>query len=171
MTRREGEEEEQELKCSLRLPHPQFALPNRIFKDIASISAMGTEVLRPQDCLLRHPKPFRQTRKPSSKRIVSRRGECLQGSKARKREITAASVVSECVPRRLARDVASREVRVKTVSALPQDVYAGSACSLSPSPRALPLPRFSMRTEESTAAAASVDPFATRDLRRLLRLE
>ncbi|KAG6473674.1 uncharacterized protein LOC122026524 [Zingiber officinale] len=132
---------------------------------------MGTKVLRPQDCLLRHPRPFCRTRNPSSKRLVSRRGECLQGSKARKREITAAGVVSECVPGRLVRDVATREVRVKMALTLPQDVYAGSACSLSPSPQALPLPRFSMRTEESAAAAASVDPFATRDLRRLLRLE
>lgn len=44
------------------------------------------------------------------------------------------------------------------------DAYAGSAFAASPSPRALPLPRFPRRSE---AAAEE----ATRALRRLLRLE
>ncbi|KAM3308813.1 hypothetical protein P3S67_010557 [Capsicum chacoense] len=43
------------------------------------------------------------------------------------------------------------------------DVYAGSAFSNSPSPRALPLPSF-FNTKKQ-------EDFATRDLRRLLRLE
>ncbi|KAK9139515.1 hypothetical protein Scep_009196 [Stephania cephalantha] len=47
------------------------------------------------------------------------------------------------------------------------DVYAGSAFSLSPSPRALPLPRFSTKRD----GARVVDDSATKDLRRLLRLE
>lgn len=47
------------------------------------------------------------------------------------------------------------------------DEYAGSAFHLSPSPRALPLPSFS-RTKEAPPA---VDSSATKDLRRLLRLE
>ncbi|XP_042449100.1 uncharacterized protein LOC122034027 [Zingiber officinale] len=127
---------------------------------------MGTEVVRPHDCLLR------RTRNPSSRRVVGRRNDSMKEAKPRKREATLAGFRSECVSGRMARDGAAlREVRAKTFSTTPRDVYAGSACALSPSPRALPLPRFSRRKEESPAGATSVDPFATRDLRRLLRLE
>ncbi|XP_019069847.1 uncharacterized protein [Solanum lycopersicum] len=47
------------------------------------------------------------------------------------------------------------------------DVYAGSAFSNSPSPRALPLPSFFNKKQEDFKS----DDFASRDLRRLLRLE
>lgn len=46
------------------------------------------------------------------------------------------------------------------------EVYAGPAFSLSPSPRALPLPSFPSKKTEGGSAAS-----ATRDLRRLLRLD
>lgn len=52
-------------------------------------------------------------------------------------------------------------------SAVKSDMYAGSAFAVSPSPSALPLPSFSMKKQ----VAAAVDDSATRDLRRLLRLE
>ncbi|XP_010914350.1 uncharacterized protein [Elaeis guineensis] len=45
-------------------------------------------------------------------------------------------------------------------------MYAGSAFSVSPSPSSLPLPNFFLKKDES----AVVD-YATKDLRRLLRLE
>ncbi|CAN1137643.1 hypothetical protein LINPERPRIM_LOCUS23008 [Linum perenne] len=44
-------------------------------------------------------------------------------------------------------------------------MYAGSAFAVSPSPSALPLPSFSKKKQ------VSVDDSATRDLRRLLRLD
>ncbi|XP_058076906.1 uncharacterized protein LOC131225396 [Magnolia sinica] len=47
-------------------------------------------------------------------------------------------------------------------------VYAGSAFSQSPPPSSLPLPKFSKRKE---GAATAIDDSATKDLRRLLRLE
>lgn len=47
------------------------------------------------------------------------------------------------------------------------DMYAGSAFAASPSPSALPLPSFSKKKQ----CSAAVDDSATRDLRRLLRLE
>lgn len=50
------------------------------------------------------------------------------------------------------------------------DVYAGSAFSVSPSPSALPLPSFGKKQPPPLVAVA-VDDSATRDLRRLLRLE
>ncbi|CAA6663494.1 unnamed protein product [Spirodela intermedia] len=49
------------------------------------------------------------------------------------------------------------------------EVYAGSAFTQSPSPRALPLPKFSSR--RTVEGEAVVDQSATRDLLRLLRLE
>lgn len=48
------------------------------------------------------------------------------------------------------------------------DVYAGSTFDMSPSPRALPLPKFSLRKE--AVAISTVDDSATKDLRRLLRI-
>lgn len=44
--------------------------------------------------------------------------------------------------------------------------YAGSGFSQSPSPRSLPLPTFSKKN-----ISATVDDYATKDLRRLLRLD
>ncbi|CAK7332921.1 unnamed protein product [Dovyalis caffra] len=45
------------------------------------------------------------------------------------------------------------------------DMYAGSAFSVSPAPSSLPLPSFSKKKQ------VSIDDSATRDLRRLLRLD
>jgi hypothetical protein len=47
------------------------------------------------------------------------------------------------------------------------DVYAGSAFAMSPAPSSLPLPSFSKKKQ----VLAIVDDSATRDLRRLLRLD
>lgn len=88
---------------------------------------------------------------------ILRRGESLDSLKsiygARR---TLGPVQPEMVP---------KQVRVGLSSA---DVYAGSAFSNSPSPRALPLPSFFNKKQEDFK---SFDDFATRDLRRLLRLE
>lgn len=54
-----------------------------------------------------------------------------------------------------------------SLEAVKSDKYAGSAFSVSPSPSALPLPSFLTKKQFS----ATVDDSATRDLRRLLRLD
>ncbi|KAL2458582.1 uncharacterized protein Fot_55612 [Forsythia ovata] len=52
------------------------------------------------------------------------------------------------------------------------DMYAGSAFSMSPSPRALPLPSFFNNNKKQEDGYAKLfEDSATRDLRRLLRLE
>jgi hypothetical protein len=51
------------------------------------------------------------------------------------------------------------------------DGYAGSAFSLSPSPRSLPLPSFFNKKQQNNGISKPVDDSATRDLRRLLRLD
>ncbi|CAN4113524.1 unnamed protein product [Withania somnifera] len=60
------------------------------------------------------------------------------------------------------------------VGRTPTDVYAGSAFSNSPSPRSLPLPSFFSNMNNNNKKQVEltpVDDSATRDLRRLLRLE
>ncbi|URE12398.1 hypothetical protein MUK42_23279 [Musa troglodytarum] len=162
---------------------------------------MGTEVLRPQDCLV-HPSPTLQNHKPLRRRrdanpkqpakprslaggarlamgrvTILRRGESLE---AKKGEPTSAAVadldraVLGAEPLGPDPVTIPREFRLLPPVAaplLPHDMYAASGFVLSPSPRALPLPRFSRRKEGSAATAAVVDCPATRDLRRLLRLE
>ncbi|KAF0926394.1 hypothetical protein E2562_024118 [Oryza meyeriana var. granulata] len=113
---------------------------------------MGTEVLRPHDCLDRV-RAHAQATKRSPRQQAARRRD------ARPRGGQAAPVVT-------------RVVRVKVAAASAADAYAGPAFgAMSPSPRALPLPRFSSSREAAAAAAAAgVDDSATRELRRLLGL-
>ncbi|CAL9099285.1 unnamed protein product [Musa textilis] len=115
---------------------------------------------------------------------ILRRGESLEAAKARKGGPGTAATPSASVgwdPElfgmgRLGPDpvMIPKQIRLRSpAAAMPPDVYAGSAFDLSPSPRALPLPSFSRRKEEPqpSAAKAVVDCSATKDLRRLLRLE
>ncbi|XP_047094176.1 uncharacterized protein LOC124706553 [Lolium rigidum] len=111
---------------------------------------MGTEVLRSHDCLSRvrhHARGSRRSPRPAAR--TTRHGAARHGQAA-----AAASPVP-------------REVRVKAAA---EAAYAGPAFgAMSPSPRALPLPRFSF--SKPPPAAAAVDDSATRELRRLLGLE
>nr|GLL43755.1 hypothetical protein DM860_002465 [Ipomoea trifida] len=63
-----------------------------------------------------------------------------------------------------------KQIRVSRSSG---DVYAGSGFSNSPSPRSLPLPSFfnNANKKQDGSDTTSFDDSATRDLRRLLRLE
>ncbi|WOL01822.1 hypothetical protein Cni_G10539 [Canna indica] len=161
---------------------------------------MGTEVLRPQDCLLRsspalrHPKPLRRRREGSPKQpakprlamgqvTILRRGESLSEVKAKRGVQGPAEAPSAARAGwdsavfgldRLGPDPAMipKEIRLRPqpTAAQMQDVYAGTAFESSPSPRALPLPSFSIKKEGSPPPAV-VDCSATKDLRRLLRLE
>ncbi|KAL0393178.1 UNVERIFIED_CONTAM: hypothetical protein Sradi_2540600 [Sesamum radiatum] len=51
------------------------------------------------------------------------------------------------------------------------DIYAGSAFFSSPSPRSVPLPSFFNKRDSNDCQSEPFDDGATRDLRRLLRLE
>ncbi|XP_009588869.1 uncharacterized protein LOC107780720 [Nicotiana tabacum] len=182
---------------------------------------MGTEVLRPQNCL-REPQPAtvfhrRKTgngyynnygyRKPvvrtekkklnnksqnqnqnHSEPLISRRssaeggkvtgyvtilrrGESLDslnpkiGSGKKKSELTVYGTG------RLGPEQPGMVPKQIRVGFSPADMYAGSAAfSNSPSPRSLPLPSF-FNNSKKQVEFKSFDDFATRDLRRLLRLE
>lgn len=140
---------------------------------------MGTEILRAHDCLNHrhtpsfrrphrnpnpnsHPKPFkkRRSRSPGSAKhgcsldlgrvMILKRGQPLDSSSDPRVSGTG----------RLGAD--PEKFRIVA--------YAGSAFSTSPSPRSLPLPTFSRRRGEEEEGSV-VDHSATKDLRRLLRLE
>ncbi|EHA8592448.1 hypothetical protein COCNU_contig69526081G000010 [Cocos nucifera] len=139
---------------------------------------MGTEVLRPQDCLIRpdpalfprrKPNP-RAFRKPASKRREGSPKRAKTAGGEDKKKGWAVEGRTAATGNGGGWDLAApgmipKEVRLRKAA----DVYAGAAFANSPSPRALPLPRFWGRT--SSPAAIVVDDSATRDLRRLLRLE
>nr|AFK45492.1 unknown [Lotus japonicus] len=99
---------------------------------------------------------------------ILRRGESLDSqikSEALKREGDELVVVGT---QRLGPDpeMVPKQIRIMD-GQIGFDMYAGSAFAMSPSPRALPLPSF----WKKVAPAVAVDDSATRDLRRLLRLE
>ncbi|KAI4965183.1 hypothetical protein ZWY2020_043291 [Hordeum vulgare] len=112
---------------------------------------MGTEVLRPHDCLSRvrhHAHAHAGSRRSPRPAARTRRGSARRGQ--------AASPLPQ-------------QMRVKVAADTADAAYAGPAFgAMSPSPRALPLPRFS---NPKTAAPATVDDSATRELWRLLGLE
>lgn len=175
---------------------------------------MGTEVLRPQDCLTHRigvsPAGFsrrrnynvynnnnnngsgfyrgsrKQVARPEQKKrvvekkpsfddsrvprlvmekvTILRRGESLDTklkSEALKKEGNDLVVVGT---QRLGPDPEMVPKQIRIVDLKP--VYAGSAFAVSPAPIALPLPKFLKKQIPVT-----VDDSATRDLRRLLRLE
>lgn len=139
---------------------------------------MGTEILRPQNCLVDrirdspaaifHPRRNHFHRKPplrpdhrrrfgsdefrtSTKDIVRRRGESFDAISNIKFQKSFAKNSPE-------------------VSA--DGVYAGSSIFVvSPAPSSLPLPSFSRRDAKNQVLVVSVDDSASQDLRRLLRLE
>ncbi|KAJ6904056.1 hypothetical protein NC651_021259 [Populus alba x Populus x berolinensis] len=107
---------------------------------------------------------------------ILRRGESLD-SKIKSSETASATVSSKkeqgngadlvvTSTDRLGPDpkMVSKQIRIGDPRS-PGDIYAGSAFSVSPPPSSLPLPLFSKKNH------LSVDDSATRDLRRLLRLD
>ncbi|KAM7259116.1 hypothetical protein ACFE04_014857 [Oxalis oulophora] len=160
---------------------------------------MGTEVLRPHDCLTERirtpsssvyhsrrkinyysqgyvnnynftPKPNRkqpvvrspdQCRKPRDNATTSRRSLSTNDLKFSRNRVAGAG---DHFPVTILRRGESLEMKIEKKSAGKSDIlYAGSAFAVSPAPSSLPLPSFSKRI--------SVDDSATRDLRRLLRLD
>lgn len=180
---------------------------------------MGTEVLRPQDCLTEgirvspavfprrrscnygntysnprfNPRSNRkqqaartdrpeQRRRAASEPAVSKRSssdDLRATSKSglvmekvaflRRGESLDSKLGSEAGLRKDRGEPAPRQVRAaefrSPVACRSCDVYAGSAFAVSPEPSSLPLPSFSKKK------LAPIDDCATRDLRRLLRLD
>ncbi|XP_060216820.1 uncharacterized protein LOC132644257 [Lycium barbarum] len=179
---------------------------------------MGTEVLRPQNCLIerfREPRPVFHRRKtgngyhngyrkpvirtekkkvknqsePSISRgseepkpvmgqvMILRRGESLDSLNP---NIRKENETASCNKKKPVTDLTvygtgrlgpeQPEMLPKQIQVGRSDMYAGSAFSNSPSPRSLPLPSF-FNNNKKQVEFRSFDDSATRDLRRLLRLE
>jgi len=157
---------------------------------------MATQILRPHDCLverIRAPPPDFSHRRSSTNHCnyyyynnhVAASRSCRKPftrPDQRKRPAPASGIPvvaesaalrrSSCDYSRVARSHGLEKVTIlrrgqSLDSAVKSDVYAGSAFAMSPSPNALPLPSFPMKKNSS----AAFDDSATRDLRRLLRLE
>lgn len=148
---------------------------------------MATEILYPQDCLDRRIRSIHSILSNSNGRRSPHPRSCLK-----KRELKNTHnpnlVMGQVMILRRGESPESNsnkghgfgsgnDDRKKTVYLDGQDLkqvrvefqpdgYAGSAFSQSPSPRSLPLPRFSKKKERP----ATVDDLATSDLRRLLRI-
>ncbi|KAF0895506.1 hypothetical protein E2562_013601 [Oryza meyeriana var. granulata] len=114
---------------------------------------MATEVLRPQNVLLP------STAQQRVRAMTRQRATTNQSAAARARPTLAAG--------RRHQGRAKRTTAARPAAAV--EVYAGPAFSVSPEPSSLPLPQFPFR--KAAAAAAVIDDAATRDLRRMLRLE
>lgn len=189
---------------------------------------MGTEILRPQDCLIQRlrvtPNVFprrkcfygntRTNRKPAvrtersdrPKRFTNPSPEALISKRPSSDDLKSSATRSNSSPvmgqvkilrrgesfdtkincdvinndldliQRLGPDVPEmvpKQIRINDTKSflspvsVRSDVYAGSSCSMSPSPRSLPLPSFYKKKQ----VISPVDDSATRDLRRLLRLD
>ncbi|KAJ1395157.1 Proline-rich nuclear receptor coactivator motif [Sesbania bispinosa] len=138
---------------------------------------MGTQVLHPQDCLIERirapPAGFPAGEVPPATRPDQRNRVAVSYGQP---ESVSVSKRSSADDSRMGRSssLASEKVTIlrrgqslDSSMAVRSDVYAGSAFAVSPSPSALPLPSFSTKKQSS----AAFDDSATRDLRRLLRLE
>ncbi|KAL6193849.1 hypothetical protein ACLB2K_034933 [Fragaria x ananassa] len=174
---------------------------------------MGTEILRPQDCLVERirvspafsrpssynnyyrngPIPVQQQRRSGKPavRAEQRRPEPAalvwkrsgQSSSDDLMKAEKVTILRRGEPRSRMKKAASdgrlerlgpgstvvpKEVRIVDLRTPVIDMYAGSAFAMSPEPSSLPLPSFSTKKKQ---ASRSFDDSATRDLRRLLRLE
>ncbi|KAL6188673.1 hypothetical protein ACLB2K_040064 [Fragaria x ananassa] len=176
---------------------------------------MGTEILRPQDCLIERIRVSPTFSRPSSYNIFYRNGPIpvqqqrrsgKPAVRAEQRRPEPAALVSKKSGQSSSDDlmkaekvtilrrgeplsrmkkaasdgrlerlgpgpgptVVPKEVRIVDLSTPVIDMYAGSAFAMSPEPSSLPLPSFSRKKKQ---ASRSFDDSATRDLRRLLRLE
>uniref|UniRef100_A0A5B7BE85 Uncharacterized protein n=1 Tax=Davidia involucrata TaxID=16924 RepID=A0A5B7BE85_DAVIN len=172
---------------------------------------MGTEVLRPQDCLIERirlaPSVFHRRsygngnpkfRKPVKKRFnnasepsISKRSSSSDDSRKNHLMVGQVTILRRgesldakinggnqpfCGTQRLGPHpgmvpkqirIGDGELKSPVAVGIWSDVYAGSAFSLSPSPSSLPLPSFFNKKQVSKI----VDDSATKDLRRLLRLD
>ena len=137
---------------------------------------MGTEVIRPQDCLVNRMRDSPATIFHHPRRNHSHRRPPLRPDQRRRFGSVDFRTTAKDVVRRRGEsfdsfsNIKARRSNAPEVS--PDDIYAGSSIFLvSPAPSSLPLPSFSRRNAKSQVVVVSVDDSASQDLRRLLRLE
>ncbi|KAG2317455.1 hypothetical protein Bca4012_068345 [Brassica carinata] len=137
---------------------------------------MGTEVIRPQNCLVNRMRDSPATIFHHPRRNHSHRKPPLRPDQRRRFGSVDFRTTAKDVVRRRGEsfdsfsNIKTRRSDAPEVSA--GDIYAGSSIFVvSPAPSSLPLPSFSRRNVNSQVVVVSVDDSASQDLRRLLRLE
>ncbi|XP_042499348.1 uncharacterized protein LOC122077465 [Macadamia integrifolia] len=135
----------------------------------------------PKPCRRSVARPESRRRSPTpTKPSVSRKLISDDSSKSSKNFVMGQVTILKrdlivCGTERLGPDpeMVPKQIRIADLKAIlspvavPSDVYAGAAFSCSPSPSSLPLPSFFKKKDGLTI----VDDSATKDLRRLLRLD
>ncbi|PIA44709.1 hypothetical protein AQUCO_01700359v1 [Aquilegia coerulea] len=157
---------------------------------------MGTEVLRPQDCfiermrfnpsVLPRRKPYNAGNNTNTTKSHRKSSTIIRSSEPPKKRVDESKQITilkrgetiefinnkrkneNLVKKKVSFSSGDLVVRVKEQQQH-HEIYAGSACFSSPSPRKLPLPTFSKKKEEGLKMID--DESATKDLRRLLRLD
>lgn len=158
--------------------HHLFSLSGNVNSRFAlsTLITMGTEVIRPQDCLVNRMRDSPATIFHHPRRNHSHRRPPLRPDQRRRFGSVDFRTTAKDVVRRRGEsfdsfsNIKARRSNAPEVS--PDDIYAGSSIFLvSPAPSSLPLPSFSRRNAKSQVVVVSVDDSASQDLRRLLRLE
>ncbi|CAH8383534.1 unnamed protein product [Eruca vesicaria subsp. sativa] len=134
---------------------------------------MGTEVIRPQNCLVDRMRDSPATIFHQPPRNHSHRKPPLRPDQRRRFGSVDFRTTSKDVIRRRGESFDSfSNIKSRRSNAPADDIYAGSSIFVvSPAPSSLPLPSFSRRNVKSQVVVVSVDDLASQDLRRLLRLE
>lgn len=127
---------------------------------------MGTEVLRSQDCIREAPATFNHRKNYYSYGNTVQKFNRKHFRPERRRispDPRKSEVSSQVTILKRGESFRTKISDKKQVRFVLQDTYAGSAFSMSPAPSSLPLPSFCVKAVDELAA--------TRDLRRLLRLD
>ncbi|CAA7037193.1 unnamed protein product [Microthlaspi erraticum] len=139
---------------------------------------MGTEIIRPQNCLVDRIRDPPATIFHPRRNHIHRRPPLRPDQRRRFGSDDFRTTAKEFVRRRgesfdSYSNIKSRRSSGKNLSDISDDdIYAGSSTFvLSPAPSSLPLPSFSRRNAKSQVIVVTVDDSASQDLRRLLRLE
>ncbi|CAN8258539.1 unnamed protein product [Cochlearia groenlandica] len=134
---------------------------------------MGTEIIRPQNCLIDRLRDSPATIFHSRRNHSHRKPPLRHDQRRRFGSDEFRSTPKDAYRRRGESfdSIANLKARKSPANNLPE-VYAGSSIFVvSPAPSSLPLPSFSRKDVKSQVVVVSVDDSASQDLRRLLRLE
>lgn len=135
---------------------------------------MGTEIIRPQNCLVDRMRDSPATLFNSRKNHFHRKPPLRPDQRRRFGSDEFRTMTKNVVRRRGESFDSFSNIKVRKYSpeVSADDIYAGSSIFVvSPAPSSLPLPSFSRKNAKSQIVVVSVDDSASQDLRRLLRLE
>ncbi|CAD5323752.1 hypothetical protein AtNW77_Chr3g0180581 [Arabidopsis thaliana] len=135
---------------------------------------MGTEIIRPQNCLVDRMRDSPATFFNSRRNHFHRKPPLKPDQRRRFGSDEFRTTTKNIVRRRGESFDSFSNIKVRKYSpeVSADDIYAGSSIfAVSPAPSSLPLPSFSKKKAKSQDVVVSIDDSASQDLRRLLRLK